>query len=200
MHNLQFHIDDKEMTAGNNEGNNKNSSQNNSSTQPWSPSPSSMSFTPTTLHTIAVVEEKPSISKQSVASDTIIEKRWVTKTEIVRVPVTYEEIYVNGKHMSSGGGGILSDLKKTFSGKNDTAKKSGDMEPKGNFVPLSTEEAEKVIPVFGEKIIITKKMTKLNDLVIRKRRIVENKKIRVNVTRESVKIKHPDGKFEDLST
>jgi stress response protein YsnF len=200
MHNLQFHIDDKEMTDGNNEGNNKNSSQNNSSTQPWSPSPSSMSFTPTTLHTIAVVEEKPSISKQSVSSDTIIEKRWVTKTEIVRVPVTYEEIYVNGKPMSSGGGGILSDLKKAFSGKNDTAKKSGDMEPKGNFVPLSTGEVEKVIPVFGEKIIITTKMTKLNDLVIRKRRIVENKKIRVNVTRESVKIKHPNGKIEDLST
>jgi stress response protein YsnF len=74
------------------------------------------------------------------------------------------------------------------------------MEPKGNFVPLSTGEVEKVIPVFGEKIIITKKMTKLNDLVIRKRRIVENKKIRVNVTRESVKIKHPNGKIEDLST
>jgi stress response protein YsnF len=58
---------------------------------------------------------------------------------------------------------------------------------------------EKVVPVYGEKIIITKKMTKLNDLVIRKRRIVENKKIKVNVTKESVKIKHPDGKIEDLS-
>jgi hypothetical protein len=42
-------------------------------------------------------------------------------------------------------------------------------------------------------------MTKLNDLVIRKRRIVDNKKIKVNVTKESVKIKHPDGKIEDLS-
>src|SRR5215210_5593236 len=179
--------------------NSKSSSQNNSPTESWSPSPSSMSFTPTTLHTIAVVEEKPSISKESVASDTMIEKRWVTKTEIVRVPVTYEEIYVNGKPMSSGSG-ILSDLKKAFSGKYDTAKKSGDMEPKGNFVPLSTKEVEKVVPVFGEKIIITKKMAKLNDLVIRKRRIVENKKIKVNVTKESVKIKHPDGKIEDLST
>src|SRR5215208_511368 len=93
------------MTAGNNEGNNKNSSQNNSSTQPWSPSSSSMSFTPTTLHTIAVVEEKPSISKQSVASDAIIEKRWVTKTEIVRVPGTNEEIYVKGKPITSEEGG-----------------------------------------------------------------------------------------------
>jgi stress response protein YsnF len=189
------------MTAGND--NNNSSSQNDSSTESWSASPSSMSFTPTTLHTIAVVEEKPAISKQSSLSDTIIEKRWVTKTELVRVPVTYEEIYVNGKPLSSGaGGGILSDLKKALSGKNETAKKSGDMDPKGKFVPISssTKEMEKVIPVFGEKIIITKKMTKLNDLVIRKRRIVENKKIKVNVTKESVKIKHSNGKIEELST
>jgi stress response protein YsnF len=182
-------------------GNNNSSSQNNtSSKEPSPPSPSSMSFTPTTLQTIPVVEEKPSISKESVASNTIIEKRWVTKTELVRVPVTYEEIYVNDKPMSSGGGGVLSDLKKALSGKNDTVKKSNDMEPKGNFVPLGTKEVEKVIPVYGEQIVITKKMAKLNDLVIRNRRIVENKKIKVNVTKESVKIKHPNGKMEDLST
>jgi stress response protein YsnF len=191
------------MTAGNNKDDyNNRSSPNNSSTESWSASPSSMSFTPTTLHTIPVVEEKPTASKESVLSDTIIEKRWVTKTELVRVPVTYEEIYVNGKPLSSWGGGILSDLKKALSGKGDTAKKTGDMDPKGKFVPISssTKEMEKVIPVFGEKIIITKKMAKLNDLVIRKRRIVENKKIKVNVTKESVKIKHSDGKIEDLST
>lgn len=163
-------------------------------------SPSSMSFTPTTLQTIPVVEEKPSISKESVASNTIIEKRWVTKTELVRVPVTYEEIYVNGKPMSSGGGGVLSDLKKALSGKNDNRKESKDVEPKGEFVPVSATDLEKVIPVYGEQIVITKKMAKLNDLVIRKRRIVENKKIKVNVTKESVKIKHPNGKIEDLST
>ena len=179
---------------------NDRSSQDNSLQESSSLPPSSMSFTPTTLHTIAVVEEKPSISKESVASDTIIEKRWVTKTEIVRVPVTYEEIYVNGKPMSSGvGGGILSDLKKALSGKNETAKRSGDMKPMGDFVPISGADVEKVLPVFGEKIIITKKMTKLNDLVIRKRRIIENKKIKVNVTKESVKIKQPNGKVEDLS-
>lgn len=55
-------------------------------------------------HTIAGVEEKSSISKESVASNKIREKRWVTKTELVRVPVTYEEIYVNGKPMCSGAG------------------------------------------------------------------------------------------------
>jgi stress response protein YsnF len=178
---------------------NDSSSQDNSLQESSSLSPSSMSFTPTTLHTIAVVEEKPSISKESVASNTIIEKRWVTKTELVRVPVTYEEIYVNGKPMSSGGG-ILADLKKALSGRNDNRNESKAMESKGEFVPVSAIELEKVIPVYGEKIVITKKMTKVNDLVIQKRRIIENKKIKVNVTKESVKIKHPDGKIEDLST
>lgn len=180
--------------------NNRSSSHNNSSSESSSPSPSSMSFTPTTLQTIPVVEEKPSISKESVASNTVIEKRWVTKTELVRVPVTYEEIYVNGKPMSSGGGGILSDLKKALSEKNDNRKESKDVEPKGEFVPVSATDLEKVIPVYGEQIVITKKIAKLNDLVIRKRRIVENKKIKVNVTKESVKIKHPNGKIENLST
>ena len=164
------------MAAKNNNDNNIISSHNNPHPESWSASPSPISFTPTTLHTIAVVEEKPTALKQSVLSNTVIEKRWVTKTELVRVPVTYEEIYVNGKPMSSEGGGILSDLKKALSGKNDTTKKPGAIEPKGKFVPISTKEKAKVIPVFGEKIIITKKMTKLNELVIRKRRIVENKK------------------------
>ncbi|MDQ4016470.1 MAG: YsnF/AvaK domain-containing protein [Thermoproteota archaeon] len=182
------------------EYNNRSSSHNNSLSESSSPSPSSMSFTPTTLQTIPVVEEKPSISKESVASNTVIEKRWVTKTELVRVPVTYEEIYVNGKPMSSGGGGVLSDLKKALSGKNDNRKESKDVKPKGEFVPVSATDLEKVIPVYGEQIVITKKMAKLDDLVIRKRRIVENKKIKVNVIKESVKIKHPNGKIEDLST
>ncbi|MFL6524414.1 MAG: hypothetical protein ACJ71B_13175, partial [Nitrososphaera sp.] len=102
-----------------------------------------------------VVEEKRSISKESVASNTVIEKRWITRTELVRVPVTYEEIYVNGKPISGGAGGILSGLKKALSGKNETEKKSEDKEPKGEFVPISTKEEEKLIPMFGEKIIIT---------------------------------------------
>lgn len=185
--------------------NNNNSNSNyaetkSSSREPKPSSPSSMSFTPTTLHTISVVEEKPAISKQSIVTNTIIEKRWVTKTKLVRVPVVYEEIYVNGKPLSSGGGGgILSDLKKALSGKDESAKKTADMKATGEFVPISKGDLEKVIPVFGEKIIITKKMTKLNELVIRKRRIVENKKIKVDITKESVKIQHPNGKIEQLS-
>ena len=200
MHNLQFYIVEKMSAVKNNNNSNNNYAETKSSSREPAPSsPSSMLFTPATLHTISVVEEKPAISKQSIVTDTIIEKKWVTKTKLVRVPVVYEEIYVNGKPLSSGGGGILSDLKKALSGKDESAKKTVDMKAMGEFVPVSKGDLEKVIPVFGEKIIITKKMTKLNELVIRKRRIVENKKIKVDVTKESVKIQHPNGKIEQLS-
>jgi stress response protein YsnF len=182
-----------------NESNNSSSSQKNSLAGSSTPSNSSLLFTPTTLHTIPVIEEKPAISKRSVTSNTVIEKRWVNKTELVRVPVTYEEIYVNGKPMSSGKG-ILSDLKKALSGKNETVKESEDVSNRGEFVPLSATESERVIPVYGEKIIITKKMSKLNDIVIKKRRKVEKKKVEMNITKENVKIKHANGKIENIST
>src|SRR4051794_6775775 len=46
---------------------------------------------------IPIVEEKFSIDKKTVSEDVKIEKRWVTKTKILKVPITYEEIYLNDK-------------------------------------------------------------------------------------------------------
>ena len=46
---------------------------------------------------IPIVEEKFSIGKKTVSEDVKIEKRWVTKTKILKVPITYEEIYLNDK-------------------------------------------------------------------------------------------------------
>jgi stress response protein YsnF len=188
------------MSSGYN-GSNSSSRSNQSPPDPEPPSPSSMSFTPTTLQTIPVVEEKISVSKRSIPSTIVIEKKWVTKTELVRVPVTYEEVYVNGKPISSGGGGILSGLKKAIAGNSNSTKESSkDMKLSGDFVPVSGTDMQQVIPLYGEQITITKKMAKLNELVIKKKRLVENKKIKVTVTKENLKIKHPDGKMEELST
>ncbi|MDQ3903260.1 MAG: YsnF/AvaK domain-containing protein [Thermoproteota archaeon] len=191
------------MASGNSDTTISSSSQNNPSPpDPESSSPSSMSFTPTTLQTIPVVEEKISVSKQSIPSTLVIEKKWVTKTELVRVPVTYEEVYVNGKPISSSGTGkgILYELRKALSGSRDSTNESKDTELQGDFVPISGTDMQQVIPLYGEQITITKKMAKLNELVIKKRRIVENKKIKVTFTKESIKLKHTDGKIEELST
>ena len=46
---------------------------------------------------IPIVEEKFSIDKKTVSEDVKIEKRWVTKTKILKVPITYEELYLNDK-------------------------------------------------------------------------------------------------------
>ncbi len=191
------------MASGYSDTTISSSSQNNPSPpDPESSSPSSMSFTPTTLQTIPVVEEKISVSKQSIPSTLVIEKKWVTKTELVRVPVTYEEVYVNGKPISSSGTGkgILYELRKALSGSRDSTNESKDTELQGDFVPISGTDMQQVIPLYGEQITITKKMAKLNELVIKKRRIVENKKIKVTFTKESIKLKHTDGKIEELST
>ncbi|HZD82849.1 MAG TPA: DUF2382 domain-containing protein, partial [Nitrososphaeraceae archaeon] len=48
---------------------------------------------------IPVLEEEYSISKETTVKEARIEKRWVTKTKTVKVPITYEEVYINGKKM-----------------------------------------------------------------------------------------------------
>lgn len=48
---------------------------------------------------IPVLEEEYSISKETSVKEAKIEKRWVSKTKTVKVPITHEEVYVNGKKM-----------------------------------------------------------------------------------------------------
>ena len=124
-----------------------------------------MSFTPMTLQTIPVIEEKPSISKESVAHSMVIEKRWVAKTELVIVPVTYEEVYVNGKPIAAEVEFYPISRKHCLE-KMKLQKKSNDIKSTWEFVPVSTIKVEKVIPVYGKRIIITKKkIAKLDDLI-----------------------------------
>ncbi|HEX6028587.1 MAG TPA: hypothetical protein VFY64_06065, partial [Nitrososphaeraceae archaeon] len=46
---------------------------------------------------IPVNEERFSISKNTVSEDVKIEKRWISATRKVEIPVPYEEVYVNDK-------------------------------------------------------------------------------------------------------
>ena len=54
------------------------------------------------IQIVPVLEERYSIAKKVVTQDFTIEKRWVTKTMTLHVPVKYEEIFVNGKRYGSG--------------------------------------------------------------------------------------------------
>ena len=50
----------------------------------------------------------------------------------------------------------------------------------------------------GEEFEINKKMVKLAEIVIRKRRVTEKKKVDVDIKKEEVTIKYPDGNTEQL--
>src|SRR6187200_876025 len=50
---------------------------------------------------VPVLEEDYSISKHTTIKEAKIEKRLVTKTKTVKVPTSYEELYINGKKLKS---------------------------------------------------------------------------------------------------
>ncbi|MBA3284750.1 MAG: DUF2382 domain-containing protein [Nitrosopumilus sp.] len=75
---------------------------------------------------------------------------------------------------------------------------------KGEVVALiegqENNETEKIVPIWGEEIIVQKRKVKLGEIVIRKRRIIESKKIDIDIKREKVIVEYPDGRKEELET
>ena len=172
-------------------------------------------FSDTQQIIIPVLEEEYSISKETTSKEAKIEKRWVTKTRTIKVAVSYEEVYINDKKMKSvEEPQILSFLKDKISSigrKSDSIdidvkqseKKKNDAEDRGEIVPLNSSntdssETEKVIPLWTEEIEVSKKMVKVAEIVIKKRRVTETKKINIDIKKEQVTIKYPDGKTERL--
>jgi stress response protein YsnF len=179
---------------------------------------------------VPVLEEDYSISKETTVKEAKIEKRLVTKTKTVKVPVVYEELYINSKKLKSvEESQILSALKDKISsiassGNADTSveqsiKKKKKIENRGELVPLLStssssadndeekgnsetqieKEKEKVIPLYEEQFEINKRMVKVAEIVITKRRVTEKKKIDIDIRGEDVTIKYPDGRSEKLS-
>jgi len=63
----------------------------------------------------------------------------------------------------------------------------------------NNKETERTVPIWGEEIIISKRKIKLGEVVIRKRRIVENRKIDVNIKKENVSVEYPNGSHKELT-
>jgi stress response protein YsnF len=61
------------------------------------------------------------------------------------------------------------------------------------------KETEMMVPIWGEEIIISKRKIKLGEVVIRKRRIVENRKINVDIKKEKVSVEYPNGSHKELT-
>jgi stress response protein YsnF len=69
--------------------------------------------------------------------------------------------------------------------------------PSHNEVP--NDKTQKVIPLYAEQLVITKKKVKIGEIVIRKNKIIEDKKVNVDIEKERVTIEYPNGKKERLT-
>ena len=89
--------------------------------------------------------------------------------------------------------------------KRDSNQKNHDsnFSMKGEAIPLiegqEKSETEKIVPIWGEEIIVKKRKVKLGEIVIRRRRIIENKKIDIGIKKEKVLVQYSDGLKQELT-
>jgi stress response protein YsnF len=168
---------------------------------------------------IPVNEERFSISKDTVSEDVKIEKRWISATRKVEIPVPYEEVYVNDKVVKlfdeKDDDNILSKLKDKILDTIDRDKNKQQQqtisqqqqqqnEPGGELIPLFDDKdnnqiTEKVIPILGEEIVVSRRTVKIGEIVIKKRRVTDNKKVQIDIKKEKVMLEYPDGTTEQIT-
>jgi stress response protein YsnF len=174
----------------------------------------------TIAQVIPVIEETFSISKKTNTDSVQIQKICNTKTEKVEIPRRFEEVFVNGKKIESFekhdsiGEEILSKVKEGIKESLDSIYKdhtkkeysvSKQTESTRELIPLfdyessNNEEIEKVIPIYAEEIVISKKIVKLGEVIIKKNRVTVNNKIDVDIQKEKVTVQYPDGIVQQLT-
>jgi stress response protein YsnF len=150
---------------------------------------------------IPIIEQKSSSETKSYTEEIIIEKRLVERKKNIEVKVTYEEIFVNGKEIGSSVGdvgdtfrGIKDKILEIVSFEKDRDEKELE-KMKGDMIPLleNSRETEKMIPLYTEEVIISKRMVKVADLIIRKRNVTETSNVDVDFITEELTIKNPTG-------
>ena len=148
------------------------------------------------VHTMPLVAENYSVSKNNIKSEVLIEKRWVTRMETVRVPVRYEELYVNGKALKPG---VADSLVSAIKGKAGTKRSSSGRKTEPVALVDGNGAMEKTIPLYGERLTVTKKMAHVNDVTIRKQKVTQVKQMRVSTLSETAKAKYPSGRVQKLA-
>jgi stress response protein YsnF len=170
---------------------------------------------------VPVLKQDYSISKETSIKEAEIEKRLVTKVKTVRLPLVYEELYIDDKKLKSVKEfQIFSAFKDKITSiasrsnastsVDQSIKKKNIIENRGELIPLlssssdkdsseAQREKERIIPLYEEQFEIIKKMVKVAEIVITKRRVTEKKKIDIDIGAEEVTLEYPDGRSERLS-
>src|SRR5215213_8106840 len=73
---------------------------------------------------------------------------------------------------------------------------------KGELAPLfeGNSNTQEILPLFGEEILIRKRIRQVGEAVITKRKVTENIKIPLSTRNEKVIIRYPDGTETDITS
>jgi stress response protein YsnF len=148
--------------------------------------------------TIPIIEQKTSTKTKSYTESVRIEKRLVEKKKTIDVPVNYEEIFVNGRLVEPTVADTFKEIKDKLldivSFDQDKEEKDKENVP-GEKIPLfgNGTEMERVIPLYAEEVVVSKRLVKVADVKIRKRKVTQLKKIDVGAVTEELTIKNPTG-------
>ena len=63
---------------------------------------------------------------------------------------------------------------------------------------MLNDGSQKVIPLYAEKIIISKRKVKVGEIIINKRKVTEDKKINFEIMREKITLNYADGRKENI--
>ena len=182
----------------------------------------------TTNNVIPAIEERFSLEKKIIVEDLKIDKKWISTIKKIEVPVSYEEIYVNDREIRSykKDDNILSKVKDRIKDSFDDSADEDENHPKhtmqylvsekeeekennyprgGALIPLfdtndNNKETEKVIPLFTEEIVISKRIVKVGEVVIKKWKVIEGKKIDIDIKKEKISIEYPEGTKQCITT
>jgi stress response protein YsnF len=61
-----------------------------------------------------------------------------------------------------------------------------------------TSAIEKVIPIWGEDIVVNKRTVRIGEIVVKKYRVTQNRKVELDITKEKLTIEYPDGRIEKI--
>ena len=169
---------------------------------------------------VPVLKQDYSISKETSIKEAKIEKRLVTKVKTVRLPLVYEELYINDKKLKSVKEfqifsafkdkiTSIANMGNTSTSVEQSIKKKNIIENRGELIPLlpssdkdsseAQREKERIIPLYEEQFEIIKKRVRVAEIIITKQRVTEKKKVDIDISTEEVTLEYPDGRSERLS-
>ena len=147
---------------------------------------------------IPIIQQKSTSETKMYTEDITIEKRKVERKKNIEVKVAYDEIFVNGKEIGSSIGDTFKEIKdkilEIVSFDHDRDEKELE-KIKRDMIPLleNSSETEKVISLYAEQVVISKRTVKVADLIIRKRKVTDKRKVGIDLITEQLTVRNPTG-------